>query len=256
MRNFVVLGTEGHKLRPVCYAKSMTVDNSVPTGIEARGQPRSSMFLAAVLRAGAEQAAVKVRNMSPKGAMVESPLRPPPGTEVHLIRGVLLAKATIIWSSNNRCGLRFSSEVSVKEWLAAPTKAEQQRVDEIVALVKAGAIHPAVADSCDIGASTESRSEEQLVGDLGIVISLIQDLEEDLSSSTETLARHGLKLQNLDIAMQMIQAIAQELTSDHRDQAISLAKLEDLRIASAQALPTRQHERLLPTNSSPERDKP
>ena len=36
---------------------------------------------------------------------------------------------------------------------------------------------------------------------------LIEDLEEDLSSSADTLARHGVKLQNLDIAMQMVRAI-------------------------------------------------
>ena len=239
MRDVVAVGTEGNKLGPVCSAESMTVDNSVPTGLDARGQPRSSVFLAAVLRAGAEQASAKVRNMSPKGATVESPLRPPPGTEVHLIRGVLLEKATIIWSSNNRCGLRFSSEVSVKEWLAAPTKAERQRVDEIVALVKAGAIPPAVADSGGPDAPNEPRSEEQLIDDLGTVVSLMQDLEDDLSSSTETLARHGLKLQNLDIAMQMIRAITQEVTSAHGGQPINLARLEDLRIVSAQALATR-----------------
>jgi len=152
---------------------------------------------------------------------------------------VLLAKATIIWSSNNGCGLRFSSDVSVKDWLAAPTKAEQQRVDEIVALVKAGAIVPGVVDSNAPDASNGPRSEGQLIDDLGAVVSLMQDLEDDLASSTETLARHGLKLQNLDIAMQMIRAIAQELSSAHGGQPTNFPSLEDLRIVCAQALATR-----------------
>jgi len=217
----------------------MTVDNLVPTTLEARGPPRSSMFLAAVLRVGPDQASVKVRNMSPTGAMVESRLRPPPGTEVHLIRGVLQAKATIVWSSTGRCGLRFSSEVMVKEWLAAPTKAEQQRVDEIVALVKAGAILPGVAGSNAPESYDAPRTEAQLSEDLHAVVSLIQDLEDDLASSTETLARHGLKLQNLDIAMQMIRAIAQKLSSPYGNEPINLARVEDLRIVCAQALATR-----------------
>jgi len=217
----------------------MTVDNTLPIALDARGPPRSSMFLAAVLRAGPEQASVKIRNMSATGAMVESALRPPPGTEVHLIRGVLLARATIVWSSNNRCGLRFSSEVSVKDWLGAPTQAEQHRVDAIVALVKVGAIPPVAASSNAPAASDGPRSEAQLVDDLGAVVSLMQDLEDDLASSTETLARHGLKLQNLDIAMQMIRAIAQELSSANGNEPIDLARLEDLRLVCAQALATR-----------------
>jgi hypothetical protein len=59
-----------------------------------------------------------------------------------------------------------------------------------------------------------------------------------LASSDQTVARHGLKLQNLDIAMQMVRAIAKELDSDLSGHPVSLAKLADLRIACAKALGT------------------
>jgi len=100
------------------------------------------MFLAAVLRAGTEQAPVKVRNMSPNGAMIETSVTPVTGSQVELIRGALIARGSVIWTSANKCGVRFSSEVSVKDWLAAPDKSQQQRVDDIVALVKAGGLIP------------------------------------------------------------------------------------------------------------------
>ena len=195
------------------------------------------MFLAAVLRAGEQQASVKVRNMSPNGAMLESTLALPPGAKVHLIRGALVAQGTIIWSSHGRCGLRFSCKVSVKQWLAAPT-AEQQRVDEVVSLVRAGEVSTASGLGEDDEPSAP-RSEERLVDDLKDVARLMQDLGDDLASSKETLARHGAKLQNLDIAMQMIRAIGQELTSARQGKPICMAKLEDLRIVCAQALGTR-----------------
>ena len=214
----------------------MTEDELPPTGPDARGEPRSSMFVAAVLRTGREQAPVKIRNMSPNGAMIESPLTPPPGTKVQLIRGVLLAQGTITWSSNSRCGVRFASELSVKEWLAAPTRAEQQRVDQIVSVVKTGALAASGADTGGSEASRSSMSPERLRDDLGAVDRLLQDLEDDLASCDQTLARHGMKLQNLDIAMQMIRAIAQELSSGNGGSPSSLARLEDLRIACSQAL--------------------
>jgi hypothetical protein len=195
------------------------------------------MFLAAVLRNGEEQAPAKVRNMSPHGAMVESSLTPARGTSVYLIRGMLVAAGTVVWSSPGRCGLRFDSELSVKEWLAAPGVAEQERVDKIVALVKAGATVPAGLGGSETKAEMV-RSREQLVDDLGVLILLIQDLEDDLASSDQTVARHGLKLQNLDIAMQMVRAIAKELDSDLSGHPVSLAKLADLRIACAKALGT------------------
>lgn len=196
------------------------------------------MFLAAVLRAGTEQAPVKVRNMSPKGAMVDTPLMAPPGTEVDLMRGALVVRGTVIWSSANRCGLRFLSEVSVKDWLAAPNQAQQQRVDEIVALVKAGAIadHDGLAGLTD--APHEVRSQEQLVDDLGAVVRLMQDLEDELAGCDETVERHGVKLQNLDIAMQMLRAVAGELTPGDIGQAANIGRLESLRMACEKALGT------------------
>jgi len=185
-----------------------------------------------VMRAGPEQAPVKIRNMSANGAMVESPVTPPPGTNVDLIRGALRARGVVIWTTKSRCGLQFSSEVSVKEWLAAPTKDQQQRVDEIVALVKAGGADLGQED----GRERETRSHEQLADDLRAVVKLMQDLEDDLAASDQTLERHGMKLQNLDIATQMLRAIASELTPDGGDGPVRIARLEDLRVACAQAL--------------------
>lgn len=184
--------------------------------------------------AGTERAPAKIRNMSPGGAMVESAVAPVVGSKVDLIRGMLVAQGTVVWSLANRCGLRFASEVSVEGWLAAPTQVEQQRVDEIVALVKSGATARVLSDV----SPRQARSHEQLIDDLGAVIQLMQDLENDLASSDETLERHGMKLQNLDIAMQMVRAIAGELSPNDDSAPLSLAKLEDLRVACGKALGT------------------
>lgn len=215
-------------------ATFMSVVDSSQIAKNNRGQSRSSVFAAAVVRAGVEQAPVKVRNMSPNGAMVESPLTPPQGTIVSLMRGSLSARGTVAWSSDHRFGLHFASELSIKEWLATPAKCEQQRVDNIVSLIRAGAI-PTEA-SAGAPEFDAPQSDDRLADYLGDVVRLMQDLEDDLASSDDTLDRHGLKLQNLDIAMQMIRAIAQELASEQGRETISMAKLADLRVVCTQAL--------------------
>lgn len=208
----------------------MKKEDPLDTAAEGRDQARSSMFIAAVLRSGSEQVPVKVRNMSLNGALIETPLAPPTGTEVQLIRGALVASGTVMWSYDNRCGLRFTSNISIKQWLEAPSKAEQQRVDEIVSLVKAGAIPGALNGRHKPG--SKKAYESQLVDSLSEVVKLLRHLEGDLCSSPETLERHGPSLQNLDIAMQVVNAVLSELSGDQGPGA----NLDDLRLVCAQAL--------------------
>lgn len=85
---------------------------------EARDGMRRNMFLGALLRRGAEQAAVKIRNMSTLGALIDSPLVPEPNSPIELVRGPLVAHGRIVWSEPRRCGIRFNSKVSVNDWLA------------------------------------------------------------------------------------------------------------------------------------------
>lgn len=193
------------------------------------------MFLAALLRAGTEQAEVRVRNMSASGAMIESSLIPVAGSAVHLVRGRLVAKGIVVWGSSKGFGLRFHSEVCVQAWLSSPAKVEQHRVDQIVALVKSGAIPPTSTNATSVDEDSDCRGGEQLAADVQTIVRLMQDLEDDLSSSDETLARHGMKLQHLDIAMQMLRAVAGQLLPGLRD-GTSMARLQDLRVACAQAL--------------------
>ncbi len=154
---------------------------------------------------------------------------------MHLVRGDLLVEGTVVWSSQTRCGIAFTSQVAVSQWLAPPSNAAQQRVDQMVGLVKASPSPASVAD-LDGKRQLPPRSQHQLVEDLNAVSRLIQDVEEDLASSPDTVMRHAQKLQNLDIAMQMLAAVGRELKPNSRDQSRSLARLEDLRVACEQAL--------------------
>jgi hypothetical protein len=209
-------------------------DTEAAQSQEVRRQTRSSVFVAAHLEGEGAQAPVKIRNMSPNGAMIETALAPPPGTKVRLVRGSLVALGEVVWSRSPRCGLRFASELSVREWLAPPASLAQQRVDEVVAQLKARP--PGASDLVPFTPAPEAPQARnpQLAHDLARALELLRDLGDELASSGETLARHARRLQNLDISMQVIETVA-DLLDTAGPAHIALSRLSSLRIACKEA---------------------
>ena len=201
----------------------------------ARGAPRESLYLAAALYCDGSPAPIKIRNMSASGALVEGPALPNVGALVQLIRGDLIVHALVAWSAGSRCGLKFSGGVDVQRWRVAPTNAEQQRVDDIVRLVKAGAVPFPVPPPPQGGQDNERLDPgPELSGDLRRASELLDDLGAVLSSDPDVVTRHGPKLQNLDIAMQVIAAV-ETIISGQSDLNSEGTKLLGLRRSVNQA---------------------
>jgi hypothetical protein len=191
------------------------------------------MFLAAVLRLADSSLPVKIRNMSSTGALVEGPTIPELDSAVHLIRGSLAVAAQVAWSEQGRCGLRFSSLVSIREWLAPPSNREQLRVDDAVRLVKAGAI------PLHVGAQAHDSAWLTELGlDLRAVRRLLEGHCDDMMTSPEAMMRFGERLQNLDIVLQTIAAVADMLVGD-ADERSTVSRLQNLRVSTRQALERR-----------------
>lgn len=207
--------------------------NQLQSG-DPRVEPRTNMFLGAVIREAGLSLPVKVRNMSVSGALVEGSALPGEGASVQLVRGSLAVSATVAWSSEGRCGLRFSSLACVRDWLAPPTNAGQQRVDETVRLLKLGAV-PMPQRSASASEPPSAVQSGQFGQDLRRVGRLIQHLSQALSSDKDAVIRHAGELQNLDIALQMIAALADALESGASDGASAL-RLDSLRATCTAAL--------------------
>lgn len=113
---------------------------------------------------------------------------------------------------------------------------EQHRVDEVVRLVKAGAVPLPIPPL----AHQEGRSEladpsAEVSEDLKRVSNLLESLGTTLSCDEEILARHGAALQSLDIAMQVLAAVG-ELIAGTADPDCDPMKLAGLRRSAEQAL--------------------
>jgi hypothetical protein len=174
-------------------------------------------------------APVKIRNMSSSGALIEGPGLPEGGTFIRLLRGRLVAPAYVIWSYGGRCGVRFALQVSVTEWMAPPSNREQQRIDDAIRLLKAGAI-PLGPTEAEL-----ANDEGQLGRDLRDVYRLLDAHGDSIACDPAYVTRFGEQLQNLDIALQMVATIADALVSGLNDPR-PLSRLQSLRTSCREAV--------------------
>jgi hypothetical protein len=80
------------------------------------------------------------------------------------------------------------------------------------------------------------RSKHQLADELGAAYQILVHLEDEFTDTRDTIARHGYKLQHLDLAMQMLSELTAELLFGSSGSENS--RLENLRIACDKALQT------------------
>ena len=175
---------------------------------DARSASRSSLYLSATLYCDGSSSPVKIRNLSASGALIEGPTNASLGSLVQLVRGALIVHALVVWFAEGKCGLKFSGLVDVPEWRAAPINAAQQRVDEIVRLVKAGAVPlPVRRISPTSNPEDSGDGNTALSGQLRRASELLNSLGDVLTNDPDIVTRHGTALQNLDIAIQLIAAV-------------------------------------------------
>lgn len=203
---------------------------------DARAHPRTSIYLTAALYSDGLPTPAKIKNLSATGALVDVPVIPAEGTLVQLIRGSLIAHAIVTWSADNLCGLKFSGRIDVQHWREAPANAEQQRVDEVVRLIKAGAIPlPLPASGQPGGKQDHDCPETDLADDLRLASRLLENLGDVLAGEADIVTRCGSALQGLDIAMQTIAAAA-TVIAELNPLALTSGKLAALRKSAEQAL--------------------
>lgn len=196
---------------------------------EARLDTRKNLFMAATLHAAGIATLVKIRDLSATGTQIESePL--PVGSAITLTRGALRVDGKVAWSSGHRCGLHFSSPISVSDWMANPVNREQGRVDHVVMAVKAGMAPPAATGPHRAPSAHEAEAV------ISAVAGLLEILGDALASDPAVVGKHGGPLQNLDIAQQTLMTLVETMHDGGTDKSASIARLAELRASCAEAL--------------------
>ena len=78
-----------------------------------RSEPRDSMFLMGIMRrVGGPDVQIKVRNLSPGGMMVESPVGFPRGQAIEAeLRGIGAVLGRVAWTAGGRIGVAFDQPI-------------------------------------------------------------------------------------------------------------------------------------------------
>jgi hypothetical protein len=161
------------------------------------------MFVLASMAAASVSGTVKIRNMSPSGALIEGAALPRVGEHVSLERGELSAAGTIVWRDGGRAGVRFDHPVEVTAWL--PAISRQQQVDRTFQELKNG-----LAPTAPLAAMPAASAGPSPIAkaDLLEAARALDTLANALAEDPRVIASHATRLQALDIAAQLLRRCA------------------------------------------------
>ena len=86
--------------------------------MDHRRERRTHVVMTARLRWASGDSAVKLKNLSSRGACVTCPQELAPDDHVQLIRGDLVIPATVIWAADGRIGMAFLDRLDEQAFLA------------------------------------------------------------------------------------------------------------------------------------------
>lgn len=171
--------------------------------LESRSTQRTNLFVAAVLYSEDGNCAVKVRNLSESGVLVEASTLPPVGTAVRLCRGSLGVCGRIIWQRAGKAGLRLTSTITVADWLPNNKSRHQSHVDELIHRMKA-------EEETDSSNPSSSRLESEaptIPQQVSAIAAGVERLANELAADPYVIANHSWKLQQLEGVVQQLRKI-------------------------------------------------
>lgn len=163
------------------------------------------MFVIATMSAITASGPIKIRNLSRHGALIEGAALPGLREHLKLRRGPLSVTGQIVRLHGNKAGIRFDGPIDVAHWLPSAHPG-QLRVDDLFQWIRDESV--ACTGRRDAarptaGTATDPAQLRQLALDLN-------SLADDLAGDASVVVRHGLRLQTLDVASQMLQRLAGE----------------------------------------------
>ena len=154
---------------------------------DPRENSRANVFLMAVLAHGKTAVPVRIRNISPTGALLDAKHSlPPAGSQVALRRGDLSVTAEIVWQDQYCCGARFDRRIDPEQWVKRLGHAGQRRVDSVIAKLRAGV---------DLPLQSERPNElAEVLRELSVELTEISEDIADLPDLTDELCAALVRL--------------------------------------------------------------
>lgn len=205
----------------------MAGSNQIPSGTETRRDPRTEMFLSAILKGSCgAQKSVRIRNISSGGALIETDKPPRESDSVELVRAHLKVPASVAWSKGHWCGLSFLRPIAIEYWVPSLSSRRQMVVDRDVAKIRRGdadlSNEPPPARLHD---QLPSRIAEELAT-LGRQVELALD---ELAGFAPLVVRMPDPLQQLEIVSQTLGHLSSLLTAEDPMTMISQLGMDEFK---------------------------
>ena len=194
-----------------------------------RNAARANTYLAAILVGKHSQTPITVRNLSATGALIQSRTTLAEEVEVTLARGSLRANGSLVWREGRLGGIKFAAPINLEVWVPGATYQGQMDVDRVVAESR-GIISPthAIAEPATPTEKIENLSE-RIAQELAFVCRKLDALGSELCDDPMIVARHATRLQDLDIATQVLGHLSRLLDSAEPASLLKTIGMDDLR---------------------------
>jgi hypothetical protein len=166
--------------------------------------------VAAELVSEGNSTAVRIRNLSPSGGLIEGASDLQIGCRFTLRKGSLSVEGKVRWKQAGQCGVAFCTPIDIYGWLTH-SNPDQERVDQLV---------DAVRNGCGPGL-LQMWDEDDPLGQFAELTELASTLDrvaDALCTDAALAERHLKSLQYLDIAAQKFRKLAVLVSSGIDDQ--------------------------------------
>lgn len=196
---------------------------------EGRADPRMNLFLSATVEVDGRSLAVRIRNLSVRGAMIESHGLPREGSDIVIERTGMKVGGTLRWASGPRAGVQFDRTINLATWSPslALSARNQADVDGAVAAVRAG-LAPVEPAERSKRAPNDAQLRGRISEEMSRVARMLEAASDALAGDPAVIARHLERLQEFDMAAQMLIELAALLAAEDPAVALGEVKLSDL----------------------------
>lgn len=206
----------------------MLGEQPVGEKVNGRAEPRMNLFLSASAEIDGRSFPVRIRNLSALGAMIESPGLPAPGNAVLVERTGLRVAGIVRWSRGQRAGVLFDRSIDVAAWSPSRivSRRNQADVDQAIAAARAGLSPPLSPER--ISVPQDSQLRRRIGDEMRAVSIMLENAGSALAGDPAVIDRHLERLQEFDIASQMLAELAALISSEDPAAALDDIKLSDL----------------------------
>lgn len=192
---------------------------SIDQAMQTSRSSRTNLLLSGTIKAADVKGPVRIRNLSETGALLEGAALPAIGHHLVLQRLQMEMGATVVWSENGRCGVRFDGVISVSgwregNWITPVVSNEQARADSIQAAARAGLLAATQEGTPTQEALTSRDINIGIAAELIVLKDMLAKASEQLSEVPAVMDLHIETLQNFDVACQTLGRLADILRAE------------------------------------------